>query len=480
MPASRSIPILVLAGQSNANNSDIIKATFDRAQAVGGLMVHLAVNGSPLSSSLDGGGGDWSAGQTAGEGELFRALLRQLDGLLNPNSPTYLPGAYLDGMIWLHGGADIFSKAAAQNYGRNLAALDDAMTGHFGAYDLVISGLANASFNNRDMTEGQTSNWLVVQSAQTALAASSATVHLVDPDLVARQAGLSASQMFKSDFIHYSSDYGYSAYLGKALALAALPGLRAVNDPPSVAYRAGTSEDDILTVGASGIVQVWGGKGTDTVSLANRAVGVIVLETGPTNARIIGLEGGPKLFVDLIAVESLRLTAAADDVHLGGGIRSVNTGSGNDKVIGSAAADSIWLGNGSDYASGQGGNDRVFGGFGNDVLWGAEGNDALFGGSGNDRLGGDQGADTLTGGAGADVFVFGPQTVAETGADAATPDTITDFTNKLDKLALLSLSWSDVSVTARANNTLIEAGHHSILLLNTKSALIDASDFIFT
>lgn len=45
----------------------------------------------------------------AAAGELFRALLRQLDGLLDPAAPTYVPGAYLSGMIWLRGGADIFS-----------------------------------------------------------------------------------------------------------------------------------------------------------------------------------------------------------------------------------------------------------------------------------------------------------------------------------------------------------------------------------
>ena len=45
----RSVPILVLAGQSNANNSDIMTAAFDRAQAMGGLLVLQVVNGSPLS-----------------------------------------------------------------------------------------------------------------------------------------------------------------------------------------------------------------------------------------------------------------------------------------------------------------------------------------------------------------------------------------------------------------------------------------------
>lgn len=476
MPVARSIPILVLAGQSNANNSDIIKATFDRAQAIGGLMVHLAVNGSPLASGLDGGGGDWSAGANPGEGELFRALLRQLDSVLNPSSPSYMPGAYLDGVIWLHGGADIFSAAAANGYAANLAAVNDALTARFGAHELVISALADASLNNRDMTDGQTRNWLAVQAAQVALANSSPLIHLVDPDLVAAKAGLTANQMFQSDYIHYSSTFGYAAALGTALASAVQSDPRPMAEGGAIGYRAGTAQDDALVVTGSGMVQVWAGKGVDSVTLANRSAGVMVIDTGPTNARIIGLDGGPKLFIDLIAVESLRLTPGADDVHLGGGITSVSTLSGNDKVMGGAAADSVWLGNGADYAFGQGGDDRLFGGSGRDSLWGATGNDALFGGRGNDRLGGNEGTDTLTGGAGADVFVFdraAPPTPDEV-------DTITDFTNGLDKLNLSSTLWAQISVTSQGNNTLIQALDIAILLQNVKPGQIDAGDFIFT
>ena len=475
MPIPRSIPILILAGQSNANNSDIIKASFDRVQAMGGLLVHLAVNGSPLSSGLDGGGGDWSAGANSGEGELFRALLRQLDGVLNPNSPTYVPGAYLDGVIWLHGGADIFSTAAANRYGANLAAVNDTLTARFGPHDLVISGMADASLNNRDMTEGQVKNWLAVQSAQTALATSNPNIHLVDPDQVAAKAGLTAAQMLQSDHIHYSSTTGFAAQLGKALAMAALQGSGPAPGAPAISYISGSTRDDTLTVAATGMVQVWAGKGADCVTLSNRAMGVIVMDTGPTNARIIGVDRGAKLFIDLNAVESLRLTPGADDVHLGGGITSVSTLSGNDKVIGNAADESIWLGNGSDYAFGQGGNDRLFGGYGSDSLWGATGNDVLFGGSGNDRLSGGEGQDTLTGGAGADVFVF-DRPPATTAAEV---DTITDFTNGVDKINLATLTWADVAVVAQGNNSLVQAIDTDIILLNIRPTQIDAADFIF-
>lgn len=473
MPIIRPVPILILAGQSNANNSDIIRASFDRVQAVGGLMVHLAVNGSPLSSSLDRGGGDWSAGTAPGEGELFRALIQQLDSILNPASATYVPGAYLESMIWLHGGADIFSTAAANRYGANLAAVNDALTARFGAHDLVISGMANASLNNRDMTEGQTKNWLAVQAAQVALAAGNPRIHLIDPDQVANNAGLSAAQMLQSDYIHYSSTTGFAGHLGKALALAAMP-TSDTSANVAMSYVMGTSKNNDLTIAGSGTMQVWAGKGTDCVTLGDRINGVIVVDGGSANARIIGAEGGPKLFVDLIAVESLRLTAAGDDVYLGGSITSIATQAGNDKVIGSMAAESIWLGNGNDTAFGEGGADRLSGGFGNDSLSGGDGNDTLFGGSGMDRLTGGAGLDTFTGGPGADVFVFARNTVP------VERDVITDFTNGSDTLNMPSRTWADITVTAHGANTLITTTDASVFLLNVRAFQIDAGDFIFT
>ncbi|MGL6208393.1 MAG: hypothetical protein ACRC14_01015, partial [Paracoccaceae bacterium] len=94
-----SIPIVVLAGQSNANNGAIIDATFRQIAAGGGLLVHKAVNGSPLASHLDRGGGDWSAGASAGDGEHLKGLMTQLDSILNPASSSYVPGAYLASVI---------------------------------------------------------------------------------------------------------------------------------------------------------------------------------------------------------------------------------------------------------------------------------------------------------------------------------------------------------------------------------------------
>jgi Ca2+-binding RTX toxin-like protein len=90
---------------------------------------------------------------------------------------------------------------------------------------------------------------------------------------------------------------------------------------------------------------------------------------------------------------------------------SVNTGAGNDTVIGSSGAD------------------YVFGSEGDDVLSGNAGDDLLQGGAGSDRL---------TGGSGFDLFAL-------SGDDGAGVDTITDWNATFDDL---SLSGSIVSINA--------------------------------
>ena len=58
-------------------------------------------------------------------------------------------------------------------------------------------------------------------------------------------------------------------------------------------------------------------------------------------------------------------------------IENVNSGNGDDTVIGSTAANNLFGGNG---------NDNLSGGEGNDYLNGGSGNDIMSGGSGNDRF----------------------------------------------------------------------------------------------
>lgn len=111
----------------------------------------------------------------------------------------------------------------------------------------------------------------------------------------------------------------------------------------------------------------------------------------------------------------------------------LNSGGGNDTIVGLGGNDVLIAGEGSDSLSGGDGRDLVFagdgddlgdggsgddyivagagadsfdGGAGNDVLSGDQGDDQLSGGAGNDSLLGGSGSDTLRGGAGDDVYFY--------------------------------------------------------------------------
>ena len=98
-------------------------------------------------------------------------------------------------------------------------------------------------------------------------------------------------------------------------------------------------------------------------------------------------------------------TESADDiVHAGKGRDFVVTGAGWDEVYGGAGGDLIKLGKGDDIAKGGDGADAIIGGDGNDDLYGQDGRDKLLGGQGDDNLSGGVGVDLLFGGVGADVL----------------------------------------------------------------------------
>jgi Ca2+-binding RTX toxin-like protein len=77
-------------------------------------------------------------------------------------------------------------------------------------------------------------------------------------------------------------------------------------------------------------------------------------------------------------------------------------GPGDDRVVGTACAETIRVGRGNDLVLAGAGEDTVYGGFGDDRLFGGAGGDSLFGGVGNDFLSGGAGRERLDGGPGAD------------------------------------------------------------------------------
>ncbi|MDX9678266.1 serralysin family metalloprotease [Pseudomonas zeae] len=80
--------------------------------------------------------------------------------------------------------------------------------------------------------------------------------------------------------------------------------------------------------------------------------------------------------------------------------------------------------------------ENALGGSGNDLLMGNAAANDLVGGAGNDILYGGGGGDTLWGGEGADTFVFG----AASDSNMTAPDRIMDFTSGLDKIDLSGIA----------------------------------------
>jgi serralysin len=82
---------------------------------------------------------------------------------------------------------------------------------------------------------------------------------------------------------------------------------------------------------------------------------------------------------------------------------------GDDRVTGTAAADTIYGGEGTDTIDGGAGDDTIDGGAGNDTIIGGAGADRLFGGDGNDYVWFDAQDTLLSGGAGYDYLIAADQ-----------------------------------------------------------------------
>ncbi|PNU05604.1 family 16 glycosylhydrolase [Novosphingobium guangzhouense] len=100
-------------------------------------------------------------------------------------------------------------------------------------------------------------------------------------------------------------------------------------------------------------------------------------------------------------------------------------------------------------------SNKLYGNAAANKLFGWAGDDLLDGGAGNDVLNGGAGTDTLTGGAGADTFVF------STGYGK---DNVTDFQHGVDKLVLVNVKSSAVSISHTATATVVSIGADKITL----------------
>ena len=154
-----------------------------------------------------------------------------------------------------------------------------------------------------------------------------------------------------------------------------------------------------------------------------------ILQTGSGDDTLLGQDGADQL----LGFEG------RDDLFGGAGNDNLDGGSGDDQLSGDAGDD--WLqaghghdllagGQGHDHLAGQEGDDTLRGNEGHDSLAGGDGHDSLFGGLGDDELLGDGGDDWLSGGAGQDAVEGGTGQDTLSGLDDdGQDDHATDFLN---------------------------------------------------
>ncbi len=191
--------------------------------------------------------------------------------------------------------------------------------------------------------------------------------------------------------------------------------------------------------------------------------------------------------------------ASANTLDGGAGVDAMSGGGGNDTYLVDNTADTVTETNnqGTDLVISSasytltdadvenltitGAATAATGNASSNVLTGNDAANTLTGGGGNDRVIGGGGNDALIGGAGDDILVFG----AGFGSDTVTGfDQTPDATLAQDRLDITALGITSatfagaVLITQQGGNTLITIGADSILLLNTPTAQVDATDFM--
>ncbi len=259
----------------------------------------------------------------------------------------------------------------------------------------------------------------------------------------------------------------------------------AYNDVITGSDANGNTEADAEVFSLSGGNDTVDGKGGfDVVSYSDQTSSVTVnLATGQATGSSIGTD-------TLLNIEGV-IGGRGNDVLTGDG--------GNNFLVGGAGNDTLDGGGGTDMAvyfyssagvtvdlkagtasDGYGGTDtligieNVRGSRFDDTLTGDAGVNRLEGADGNDTLIAGGGDDMLVGGAGADVFVVGA---------GSGNDTVLDFENGVDKInaGTLVTSFAGVTVTQEGADARVGfgAGGPTLLLKNTSTASVDASDFMF-
>jgi Ca2+-binding RTX toxin-like protein len=223
-----------------------------------------------------------------------------------------------------------------------------------------------------------------------------------------------------------------------------------------------------------------GGLGTDTITVMLGTTSTDALaagsQTGLSNIENINLIVGGANTANAAITTADANFAATDATINGAGVPGVLT------INAAAETDS---------------NVTILGGTGNDILTGGTNPanvDTITGGLGDDTITGGRGSDILSGGAGADVFTY----TATNQSNTSTPDSITDFVSKTDKIAItvdltakvsaqtynttLTAAKADVTaaqnaLTGVAGQILYVTGEEALYLNDTSDNLLTSLDY---
>lgn len=212
--------------------------------------------------------------------------------------------------------------------------------------------------------------------------------------------------------------------------------------------------------------------GTTSVTLANFATGnfgINLVESAPPPAPPVVTA---RTINGTARTDNLNGTAAVELIFGRDGNDFIRTNGGNDTAYGGGGDDRIIVtGTGDVFAYGEGGNDVINATTatgGRFYLDGGARHDTIFGGNAADTIVGGAGTDVLTGNGGADIFLI---------VSGGERDTITDFTDGVDKIGLNGYSGS-VTVRTVLGNAEVTAGSQTFILNGVNGSLIDAADFV--
>lgn len=387
-----NIPVIVLAGQSNAAFAGIDNRLFELLSAQGSAfeLVKVASAGTSLFATS---GPDWDP---ASAGELTDALVGAVNAAMarvraSGNEPVIET-------LWVQGEADMAEPHASQ-YMQQLSAFIAAcreQTGDPGSL-FAISVLPDDS---------------TVRGAQFAVAASTPGVITIETQGAGRW-----------DRWHYDKPTREGIAERFIAATAApvpdVPYSNALPGPWTHDYG-----DHVLAMAAPFADYVWSSPRERRPVEVRTFAGDDRVVTG-NGADLIRTLGNNDVVWSHGGNDDIDLGQHDDVAHAGPGDDLVLGGEGSDRVYGDAGNDRLLGGTQADLIVGGTGADTIDGGEGPDTVRGDGGDDAVAGGPGADRIIGGPGVDQLTGGAGADVFVFTASDFDATGPAAF--DTIADF-----------------------------------------------------